>query len=240
MRGLEVNMRQVHHDSSLRRQKACEISFRFYRDIGLALVIALWISSEAWALDVSPTAMVFQAIQGTMNPSTQTITVSKTNSRQSKWTVTESAAWLSVSPGAGTISNTAKASVAVNTTGLAAGTYTTMITITLNRGGGSTLVPVTLTVAPLGTTSSTGTTSADTGGTATLTWNPNAETDLAGYNIYVGTASGVYGTPIKLGNLTSYVVSNLAKGSTYFFAVAAYDTSNNESHLSAEVSKSIY
>jgi len=43
-----------------------------------------------------------------------------------------------------------------------------------------------------------------------------------------------------VGNVTSYVVSNLAKGSTYFFAVAAYDTSNNESLLSAEVSKSVY
>ena len=232
-------MVQVHHDSSLRRQKASKRSLRFYRNIGLALVIALWTSSEAWALDVSPTAMVFQAIQGT-NPSTQTITVSKTNSRQSKWTVTESAAWLSVSPDRGTISNTAKASVAVNTTGLTAGTYTTTIIITANKGGNSTLVPVTLTVAPLGTTSSTGTTSADTGGTATLTWNPNTETDLAGYNIYMGTASGLYGTPIKLGNLTSYVVTHLAKGSTYFFAVAAYDSSNNESLLSAEVSKSIY
>ena len=60
-------MRQLQQGSSLRRHKTRKISPRLYRDIGLALAIGLWASSEAWALDVSPTAMVFQAIQGTMN-----------------------------------------------------------------------------------------------------------------------------------------------------------------------------
>ena len=58
--------------------------------------------------------------------------------------------------------------------------------------------------------------------------------------MYVGTASGVYGAPIDVGKVTSYVVSNLQLGNTYYFAVTAYDGSNNESLHSAEVTKSSY
>jgi hypothetical protein len=42
------------------------------------------------------------------------------------------------------------------------------------------------------------------------------------------------------GNVTTYTVSNLPKGQTYFFAVSAYDSVGNESALSAEVSKSLF
>ena len=74
-------------------------------------------------------------------------------------------------------------------------------------------------------------------------WRPNRELDLAGYKVYVGTASGTYsfpGSPFIIGKITSYTVSNLPKGQTYFFALSAYDTGGNESPLSAEVSKSIF
>ncbi|HEY1409656.1 MAG TPA: fibronectin type III domain-containing protein, partial [Promineifilum sp.] len=75
---------------------------------------------------------------------------------------------------------------------------------------------------------------------ATLTWSPNAETDLAGYKVYVGKASGIYGAPIIIGKQTSYTVSNLQLGNTYYFALSAYDINGNESALSAVTSKSIY
>jgi hypothetical protein len=42
------------------------------------------------------------------------------------------------------------------------------------------------------------------------------------------------------GKVTSYTISNLPKGQTYFFATSAYDNAGNESELSAEVSKSLY
>lgn len=77
----------------------------------------------------------------------------------------------------------------------------------------------------------------------TLTWTANGEPDLAGYKIYVGTASGTYnvsGSPFVTGKVTSYTVSNLPKGQTYFFAISAYDSAGNESVLSGEVSKSLY
>jgi len=80
-------------------------------------------------------------------------------------------------------------------------------------------------------------------GNATLTWTANTESDLAGYKVYVGTASGTYGFPgsaFLIGKVTSYTVSNLPKGQTYFFAISAYDSAGNESPLSAEVSKSLY
>jgi hypothetical protein len=69
------------------------------------------------------------------------------------------------------------------------------------------------------------------------------ELDLAGYKIYVGTNSGTYslpGSPFVAGKVTSYTISNLPKGQTYYFAISAYDNAGNESVLSAEVSKTLY
>lgn len=82
-----------------------------------------------------------------------------------------------------------------------------------------------------------------TTGSARLTWAANGEPDLAGYKVYVGTASGTYdlsGSPFTLNTVTTYTVTNLPWNNTYFFAISAYDTSGNESPLSAEVSKSIF
>ena len=80
-------------------------------------------------------------------------------------------------------------------------------------------------------------------GSLTLRWTANAEPDLAGYKIYVGTASGTYsfpGSAFVVGKITSYIITNLPKGQTYFLAISAYDRAGNESGLSAEVSSSLY
>jgi hypothetical protein len=69
----------------------------------------------------------------------------------------------------------------------------------------------------------------------TLEWDPNTETDLAGYRIYVGTASGVYGAPIDVGLATTYTVTNLQSGHTYYFAVSARNAAGQESGKSNEV-----
>jgi fibronectin type 3 domain-containing protein len=76
--------------------------------------------------------------------------------------------------------------------------------------------------------------------TASLSWSANAETDVAGYKVYIGNAAGSYGAPVVLGKVTSYVAGNLQYGNTYYFAISAYDTSGNESALSTVVTKSIY
>lgn len=75
------------------------------------------------------------------------------------------------------------------------------------------------------------------GATVELTWNANTESDLAGYKLYSGTASGQYGAPIELGKVTSYQFQlNPTVGTAYYFAVTAFDTSGNESAKSSEVS----
>ena len=70
----------------------------------------------------------------------------------------------------------------------------------------------------------------------TLQWDANTETDLAGYILYQGITEGSYGNPIDVGNVTSYTVSGLEPGTTYYFAVTAHDTGGNESGPSNEVS----
>ena len=71
--------------------------------------------------------------------------------------------------------------------------------------------------------------------TIQVNWNPNTEEDLAGYRLYVGTASGQYGEPVDVGNVTGHVMEITPQhGATYYFALTAYDTSGNESGYSAE------
>ena len=69
-----------------------------------------------------------------------------------------------------------------------------------------------------------------------LAWDANTETNLAGYKLYMGTASRTYGTPVTLGKVTTYTKTGLALG-TYYFAVTAFNTNatNNESGYSNEV-----
>jgi Domain of unknown function (DUF4082)/Fibronectin type III domain len=72
----------------------------------------------------------------------------------------------------------------------------------------------------------------------TLAWNPNSESDLAGYKVQYGMAPGVHPTTIDVGNQTTYVVDGLGPG-TYYFVLLAYNTSGLQSPLSNEVSATI-
>jgi hypothetical protein len=74
-------------------------------------------------------------------------------------------------------------------------------------------------------------------GRATIGWNANPESDLAGYRVYHGTTSGVYTEFVDVGNVLTYQWNGLLPGFTHYFVVRAYDTSNNESGNSAQVSK---
>jgi hypothetical protein len=78
---------------------------------------------------------------------------------------------------------------------------------------------------------------ARTVGTITLSWNANSESDLAGYKLYYGRATGTYdsaGSPIDVGLATSKPLQITDTGD-WFFAVTAYDDADNESEFSAEV-----
>jgi len=74
----------------------------------------------------------------------------------------------------------------------------------------------------------------------TLAWDPNSETDLAGYRIYQGTAAG--GPYTKVADVAvmpapEYTVRNLVRGTRYYFVVTAFDseTPSLESGYSNEV-----
>ena len=68
----------------------------------------------------------------------------------------------------------------------------------------------------------------------------SALTDLAGFRIYYGTASGSYSQVITISSpiTTRYMIENLPP-STYYMVLKAFDTNNNESQASAELSKTI-
>src|SRR5947209_1310473 len=70
--------------------------------------------------------------------------------------------------------------------------------------------------------------------TVTAMWDPNTESDLAGYKLSYGLQSGVYTTTIDVGNVTSWPLT-LTDGLRYYFAVQAYNTSGAISPFSAEV-----
>ena len=60
---------------------------------------------------------------------------------------------------------------------------------------------------------------------------------VRGYKIYYGTSTGSYLTPIDTGNVTTYELTGLSNGTTYYIAVSAYDYAGNEGAKSAEVSQ---
>jgi uncharacterized membrane protein YgcG len=78
----------------------------------------------------------------------------------------------------------------------------------------------------------------------TLAWDPNSEADLEGYGVYF--KLGAPGPPFDLfGYVTlqelndpdnpAFTLTGLVMGSSYYFAVTAYDTAGNESSYSAPV-----
>jgi hypothetical protein len=74
-------------------------------------------------------------------------------------------------------------------------------------------------------------------GQANLAWDPpEISTDTTGYMVHYGTASGTYSQGVDVGNTTSYPVSNLIDGQTYYFAVTAYNAAGYQSVYSNEVS----
>ena len=72
-----------------------------------------------------------------------------------------------------------------------------------------------------------------------IEWNANTETDLVGYRVYYGNASKNYNQIIEIGVATTYTTPVLTEGLTYFFAISAYDTADNESEFTDEFSVTI-
>jgi hypothetical protein len=97
-------------------------------------------------------------------------------------------------------------------------------------------------------TATSGTTTTTTTGAATVNWQPptlntngTALTNLAGFTIHYGTSPTSLSSTVNVTNpgLTSYQIDNLTSGSTYYFAVTAYNSSGVTSSYSPTVSKTI-
>ena len=82
--------------------------------------------------------------------------------------------------------------------------------------------------------------------TVVLQWDPNTDSDLAGYKVYYqadsstppfqGTGAVQGPSPIDIGNNTTATISGLDPAHPYYFAVTAYNTSGVESAYSNIVS----
>jgi len=69
----------------------------------------------------------------------------------------------------------------------------------------------------------------------TLAWNPNPETDIAGYALSYGTTSGQLTTMIDVGNTTTYAFAIPDPTKVYYLALRAYNTRGLFSPFSNEV-----
>jgi hypothetical protein len=77
------------------------------------------------------------------------------------------------------------------------------------------------------------------GSSITLTWNPSVSTNIAGYDIYYGTASGVYNQVDYVTGSTSVTITNLVQGTTYYFTGTAVNTSGIQSQFSDQIEYTI-
>ncbi|MCX8126825.1 MAG: hypothetical protein N3E40_06810, partial [Dehalococcoidia bacterium] len=101
-------------------------------------------------LSISQNVLSFEATVGEPAPDAQTITLSNAGGSALNWSASSNVPWLTVSPTSGVVTTgTAEITVAVNTTGLNAGTHNGVITITAPGAAGSPAsIPVTLSLAP--------------------------------------------------------------------------------------------
>jgi len=194
--------------------------------------VTLTLAAASGTIGSLPTNLAFSGTVGGANPSAQPFALTNIGGGTLSWTLSDNAAWLQLNTASGTTTTeTDTISASVTTSGLAAGTYNAIITVT---AAGSTnsprQIPVSLTLRAV------------IANQANLTWNANSDTDLSGYKVYEGTASGGYGAPVATlpKTTTSYIATGLQNGTTYFFTITAYDSLGYESVHSNEVSKSIY
>ena len=170
----------------------------------------------------------FTMFEGATNSGSVTFKITNTGQGTLNWTASASSSWMSISPASGaTTTQTDVITVSANPTGLTSNIYTAPLTISASGATNSPQqVLVTLAIT------------APTSGTATLTWDPETDPSVIGYKVYTGTSSKTYGSPVNVGNATSFQIINLQSGKIYYFAVTAYNSAG-ESGYSNEGSKSI-
>ncbi|GAB4388020.1 MAG: hypothetical protein Kow0025_04890 [Thermodesulfovibrionales bacterium] len=83
-------------------------------------------------------------------------------------------------------------------------------------------------------------------GSVSLAWTAPASNtdgsplfDLAGYKVYYGTSSGNYSQSRDAGNVSTYQLTGLIAGSTYYIVVTAYNSTGAESGYSNEIGATV-
>ena len=72
-----------------------------------------------------------------------------------------------------------------------------------------------------------------------MAWDPSSDPSVVGYRLYQGGESLVYTNVVDVGNATLATITALVPGSTYYFAVTAYDSSGLESAFSGEIAYTV-
>jgi len=67
---------------------------------------------------------------------------------------------------------------------------------------------------------------------AVLSWG--AVAGATSYSVKYGTAAGVYGTPVNVGNVTTHTVNGLTNGITYYFVITAGNTSGTSANSAVQ------
>lgn len=198
--------------------------------VAVSLIVSGGVTTPTPSMLLNPASLSFSGTVGGTNPLAKTMNLVNPTGGTLTWNMTESTAWLALNTAAGTTTTeTDQVSASVSIQGLAAGTYSTFITVTASGATNSPQqIPVSLTLSQP---------TANTTGTVGLSWTANTEPDLAGYKVYIGTQSRLYNPPITLGPVSTYTATNLTTGRTYYFCISAFDSAGNESPCSTEVSK---
>ncbi len=76
-------------------------------------------------------------------------------------------------------------------------------------------------------------------GRAVVNWTLSTDPTVVGYNVYYGSASGVYTNVVPAGNTNQVTISNLVPGLTYYAAVTSLNVAGLESDYSPEVSYAV-
>ena len=118
----------------------------------LAALSVLAMAAEGSAFPVAPTALTYNASATNPSPPSQTVTFSKKSLVSRTWTASGDAAWLTASPASGTIAREQdQIAVQVNATGMAAGTYSGTIRISiLEKNNKPQVTPVLVTLVVSG------------------------------------------------------------------------------------------
>ncbi len=168
------------------------------------------------ALSVSPTLLDFDSTKSLLS-----FTVSNAGSGSLTWNAIGNQTWMVVAPQSGT--NTGTVNVTISRSGLSYGTYSGTVALTSNGGNAS--VGVNMSVVspppPLPVTLTAGTARASS---VQLSWTQFSRSDFSAYKVYYSTSPTVSEnstlvTTILTNTTTTYTVSGLALGTTYYFRV---------------------